>query len=81
VTVPKPDIERRIGIRRQVNPTWILRAAEEAMHKRSSSEEYLELAEMCLLEAERTLDSETAERLLTMARHSLDEAKRIRERS
>jgi hypothetical protein len=51
------------------------------MHKRSSSEEYLELAEMCLLEAERTLDSETAERLLTMARQYLDEAKRIRERS
>ena len=51
------------------------------MHKRSSSEEYLELAEMCLLEAERTLDRETAERLLTMARRYLDEAKRIREKS
>ena len=51
------------------------------MHKRSSSEDYLELAVMCLLEAERTLDRETAERLLTMATHYLDEAKRIRERS
>jgi hypothetical protein len=51
------------------------------MHKRSSSEEYLELAEMCLLEAERTLDRETADRLLTMARRYLDEAKRIREKS
>jgi hypothetical protein len=51
---------------------------EKAMHKRSSSQEYLELAEMCLLEAERTLDPETAERLLTMARRYLEEAKRIR---
>ena len=49
------------------------------MHKRSSSEEYLELAEICMLEAERTLDGETAERLLTMATHYLGEAKRIRE--
>jgi hypothetical protein len=51
------------------------------MHKRSSSEEYLELAEVCLLEAERTLDRETADSLLTMARRYLDEAKRIREKS
>jgi hypothetical protein len=62
-----------------VNRTWILRAVEKAMHKRSSSVEYPELAEMCLLEAERTLDREAAERLLTMARHYFDEAKRIRE--
>jgi hypothetical protein len=51
------------------------------MHKRSSSQEYLELAEMCLLEAERTLDRETADGVLTMARRYLDEAKRNREQS
>jgi hypothetical protein len=51
------------------------------MHKRSSSEEYLELAEMCLLEAERTLDRETAERLLRMASRYLEEAKRTKGKS
>jgi hypothetical protein len=48
------------------------------MHKRSSSEEYLGLAELCLQEAERTLDREMAERLLIMAGRYLDEAKRLR---
>jgi hypothetical protein len=77
VTVPKPDIERRIGIGRRGESNL-----DSACRRGSNAQaEYLELAEMCLLEAERTLDSETAERLLTMARHYLDEAKRIRERS
>jgi hypothetical protein len=50
------------------------------MHKRSTSEEYLELAETCLLEAERTLNREVSEGLLTAAAHYLEEAKRLREK-
>jgi hypothetical protein len=56
-------------------------SGEKRMHKRSSSEEYLELAEICLLEAERTLDRETAERLLRMASRYLEEAKRTKGKS
>ena len=47
------------------------------MHKRSTSEEYLELAELCLLEADRTLDREVKEGLLTMAQRYLEEARRL----
>jgi hypothetical protein len=70
-----------LALRRQLNRNGIPRAVEKVMHKRSSSEGYLELAEMCLLEGERTLDRESAERLLTMAGRYLEEAKRIREKS
>ena len=75
---PKPNIERRIGNDKAIESQWDSACGEKTMHKRSSAEEYLELAEMCLLEAERTLDRETVERLLTMARRYLEEAKRIK---
>jgi hypothetical protein len=53
-------------------------AVETKMHKRRTSEEYLELAETCLLEADRTLNREVSEKLLTAAGHYLEEAKRMR---
>jgi hypothetical protein len=37
------------------------------VHKRPPQEEYLELAEACLVEAERTLDGEVAEMFLLKA--------------
>jgi hypothetical protein len=43
----------------------------------SSPKEYLELAEVCLREAERTLDREVADKLLLRAGRYLGEARRI----
>jgi hypothetical protein len=60
-----------------VGPNEICHAVEKKMHKRRTSEEYL-LAETCLLEADRTLNREVSERLLTAAGHYLEEAKRMR---
>jgi hypothetical protein len=51
-------------------------AFEKKVHKHSSPEEYLKLAEVCLLEAERTLDREVVEMLLLKAGRYLEEAKR-----
>ena len=51
------------------------------MNKHSSPEEFLELAEVCLLEAERTRDREVAEMLLLRAARYLDEAKRVMART
>jgi hypothetical protein len=51
-------------------------AFERKVHKHSSPEEYLKLAEVCLLEAERTLDREVVEMLLLKAGRYLEEAKR-----
>jgi hypothetical protein len=53
-----------------------VQAFEKKVQKHSSPEEYLELAEVCLLEAERTLDREVADMLLLKAGRYLDEAKR-----
>jgi acetylglutamate kinase len=53
-------------------------APSRKKHKRKTSEEYLELAETCLLAADRTLNREVSEKLLTAAGHYLDEAKRMR---
>jgi hypothetical protein len=47
------------------------------MHKRSTPEEYVELAEICLFEADLTLDREGAERLRITARRYLREAERM----
>jgi hypothetical protein len=47
------------------------------MNKHSSQEEYLNLAQLCLLEAERTLDREVADMLLLKAGRYLEKAKRI----
>jgi hypothetical protein len=51
-------------------------AFEKKVHKHSSPEEYLKLAEVCLLEAERTLDREVVEMLLLKAGRYLEDAKR-----
>jgi hypothetical protein len=45
--------------------------------KHSSPEEFLEMAEVCLLEAEPTRDREVAEMLLLKAGRYLEEAKRL----
>jgi hypothetical protein len=50
----------------------------EKMHKRSTSEEYLELAELCLLEADRTLHPKIKAGLITMAQRYLEEARRLK---
>jgi hypothetical protein len=50
------------------------------MHERSTPEEYVALAETCLMEAHRTLDREAAEKLRIMARRYLQEAERIKEK-
>jgi hypothetical protein len=47
------------------------------MHKRSTPEEYVELAEICLFEADLAFDHEAAERLRIMARRYLEEAEHI----
>jgi hypothetical protein len=47
------------------------------VHNRPPQEEYLKLAEACLMEAERTLDCEVAEMLLLRAERYLREARRI----
>jgi hypothetical protein len=47
------------------------------MHKRSTPEEYVELAEICLFEADLALDREGPGRLRIMARRYLDEAERM----
>jgi hypothetical protein len=47
------------------------------VHKHSSPEEFLKLAEVCLLEAERTLDREVADMLLLRAGRYLNDAKRV----
>jgi hypothetical protein len=47
------------------------------MQKRAPQEEYLRLAEACLLEAERTLDGEVVEMLLLRAARYLEEGRRI----
>jgi hypothetical protein len=47
------------------------------MHTQSSPEESLRLAQVCLLQAERTLDREVADMLLLRAGRYLDEAKRV----
>jgi hypothetical protein len=47
------------------------------MHKRSTPEEYVELAEICLFEADLALDREGAGRLRIMARRYLEEAERV----
>jgi hypothetical protein len=47
------------------------------MHKRSTAEEYVQLAETCLFEADLALDREGAERLRIMARRYLEEAERM----
>jgi len=44
------------------------------MHKRSTPEDYVELAEICLFEADLALDREGAERLRVMARRYLEAA-------
>jgi hypothetical protein len=68
---------------RSGNESWrgalalAVRAFEKKVHKHSSPEEYLELAEVCLLEAERTLDREVANMLLLRAGRYLKEAKRL----
>jgi hypothetical protein len=49
----------------------------KTMHKQSPPEEHLKLAEVCLHEAERTLDREVADMLLLRAGRYLDEAKRL----
>jgi hypothetical protein len=49
----------------------------EKMHKHSSPEEFLKLAEVCLLEADRTMDREVADMLLLRAGRYLDDAKRV----
>jgi hypothetical protein len=54
-----------------------VQAFEKNVRKRPPQEEYLKLAEACLLEAERTLDPEVAEMLLLKAGRYLEEAKRI----
>jgi hypothetical protein len=58
----------RVGVRSQT--------FEKKVHKHSSPEEYLKLAEVCLLEAERTLDREVVEMLLLKAGRYLEDAKR-----
>jgi hypothetical protein len=56
---------------------WLqVQAFEKKVHKHSSPEEYVKLAEVCLLEAERTLDREVADMLLLKAGRYLNEAKR-----
>jgi hypothetical protein len=57
-----------------------IRALRNKMHERSTPEEYVALAETCLLEAHRTLDREAAEKLRIMARRYLQEAERIKEK-
>jgi hypothetical protein len=57
--------------------TLRVQASRKKMHKRSTPEEYVELAEICLLEADLALDHEGAERLRIMARRYLEEAERI----
>jgi hypothetical protein len=47
------------------------------VHDRPPQEELIRLAEACLLEAERTLDSEVAEMLLLRAERYLQEARQI----
>jgi hypothetical protein len=47
------------------------------VHRCPPQEEYLKLAEACLLEAERTLDREVVEMLLLRAGRYLEEARRI----
>jgi hypothetical protein len=54
-----------------------VQAFEKKVHKHSSPEEFLKLAEVCLLEADRTLDREVADMLLLKAGRYLDEAKRV----
>jgi hypothetical protein len=49
----------------------------EKVDKHSAPEEFLELAEVCLLEADRTLDREVADMLLLRAGRYLDEARRV----
>jgi hypothetical protein len=53
------------------------KAFEKKVHNRPPQEEYLELADACLLEAERTLDREVVEMLLLKAGRYLEEARRI----
>jgi hypothetical protein len=73
----EPNIDRRIGTEKAVELQRDSPSVEKKMHKRSSSEEYLELAQMCLLEAGRTLDREEAEGLLTMAERYREEANEL----
>jgi hypothetical protein len=47
------------------------------MSKHPPPEEFLKLAEACLLEADRTLDREVADMFLLKAGRYLDEAKRV----
>jgi hypothetical protein len=47
------------------------------MQTRSTTEEYVELAETCLAEARRTLDRTVSEQLRVMARRYLEEAERL----
>jgi hypothetical protein len=47
------------------------------LHKHSSPEEFLKLAEVCLLEADRTVDRDVADMLLLRAGRYLDDAKRV----
>ena len=49
-------------------------SVEKKMHKRSTPEDYVELAEICLFEADLALDREGAERLRVMARRYLEAA-------
>jgi hypothetical protein len=50
---------------------------EKKMQTRSTTEEYVELAETCLAEARRTLDRTVSEQLRVMARRYLEEAERL----
>ena len=49
------------------------------MQTRSTTEEYVELAETCLAESRRTLDRRVSEQLRIMARRYLQEAERLDE--
>jgi hypothetical protein len=78
-----PYIRTKEKIARSGNEFWrgalalSLTGREKVVQKHSSPEEYLELAEVCLLEADRTLDRDVADMLLLKAGRYLDEAKRV----
>jgi Lon protease-like protein len=52
---------------------------EKTMQTRSTTEEYVELAETCLAESRRTLDRRASAMLRIMARRYLQEAERLDE--
>jgi Lon protease-like protein len=56
-----------------------IQAFEKKMQTRSTTEEYVELAETCLAESRRTLDRRVSEQLRIMARRYLQEAERLDE--